>query len=320
MDQIENYQSNLIATLSAQRRNKEFVDMDIISSNGISHANRAIINFHPFWHDLLQDRCQEKYTTVIIPDYELKFIEDWLDNLYAHCCIDYSSQAAVVPEDVSNEDIENSPNFTAAAKARGNYQRRCEHCSKLFKNPKTYWTHALGHKPENWKHKCEQCRPSQSFMTKRHLMIHLSKVHDQQASVCKQCGKSYSTDANLNQHVKTSHQYSLYTCEQCGKVFKSKMSLRDHLKGHKNDASQFRTCQQCGKTFRGRYYYQHRKTHDPSQWKFQCQLCQDKFMTQSKLTEHQSLVHTGLAKFPCDQCHQMFLTQGRRSLHKKTCT
>ena len=83
------------------------------------------------------------------------------------------------------------------------FNQTCDHCQKVFKNYKTYLSHCWSHSPEKWKISCQEC-PKLFFQTKRHLMIHQSKIHGQHKK-CPHCSKMLSTDANLREHIRNLH-------------------------------------------------------------------------------------------------------------------
>lgn len=295
----QKYQQDLRKDFCKLRKAKKYVDICFVTSDGMEiFGHKSILSYlHPFWRNILQtfQSCDHDLT-VMLPDYTSKEVEEWLEKLYSYSAKEDQSLKVQKPKRMEK------------------FQKTCDKCGKEFKNVKTYHSHMMSHKPEKWKFSCGDC--GKKFMTNRHLLMHSAKVH-QQGLVCPDCGKSYSSDSNLKEHIKNVHNQIQYPCETCGKIFKSKTYLNSHLKLH--TSNQLKICPHCEKGFKGRYYYEHLKTHDPSSWKHNCEICQEKFLTKYKLIEHEALSHTGQAHFPCDFCHQLFLTTARRALHKKTC-
>ena len=297
---VEEYQRGLRKEFQLQREREQFTDLKIVCANGTTHGHKALVlNANEFWKLLLlRDVIEEDGSTVVImPDENLETVSLWLDNLYRG----HFSKSKAFP--------------------KMEFERRCEKCHKVFTNYKSYLSHKWSHQPEKWRIKCKECKvgPSPTFPTKRHLMIHQSKIHGKQHE-CPHCSKTFSTDANLREHIKNIHSHQKFFCEQCGKVFSAKSYLKAHQKKHTEPRS-MKKCTICDKVVTSRHFSQHLRSHDSSKWKYDCKAedCHEKFMTLYKLYEHESVVHTGKPRFKCDNCDQKFLTTAKRASHKKTC-
>ena len=320
---VDKYLYNLKTQFHKQRLENVFVDLQIIGYNGSTWAHKALLAYyHPFWKQILIDydtTLEDQVATILIPDEDIFVIEKWLNEIYTRQppILKSESPRGDCNAEVAIKIIKKSPIRKQKVSSKPQKKEfKCDECTQTFNNMKTYYSHTLKHKPEKWNFKCPMC--DQKCQTRRHLLLHKSKVH-QEGICCPQCGKTYSSDSNLKYHILNVHQATRkFTCEDCGKVFGCKTYLKSHRKIHSSISTE-RTCPYCSKSIRGRYYYQHVKSHDQSTWKYQCPQCDQKCQTRTKYQEHQSLFHSAEPKFTCDLCQEKFKTTTKRSLHKKTC-
>ena len=312
-ENIEHYIQNLREAFLVQRAAAEFTDIQFVLHDGTTRAHKMILSCsNNFWNTVLRDDDQrDGQVTVIIPEESLADVTEWLEKVYSSGSFN------------STKSSKKSRKITQALESgkstkTSKFKQTCQQCQKVFLNYKTYLSHCWSHRPEKWKISCEEC-PKLLFQTKRHLMIHQSKVHGKQKK-CPHCSKTLSTDANLREHIRNLHSIDAkYTCEQCGKIFSAKPYLRAHQKIHNAETRCMKKCPVCNKVVSSRHYSQHLRYHDPSTWKHNCQLCNEKFMTLYKLYEHESITHTGQPRFKCPHCEELFHTTARRAFHKKTC-
>ncbi len=326
---VEEYQNSLRQSLWELQKSNTHTDIEFRACDGSVRAHKLMLAAHnPFWKTCLQEavNVSDEDVLVIIPDETTEAIDSLMRGLYK------GTTMAVISE-TSNEQTPMKTKHNCrgtlkrqrkvcktSVKSEEYTENSCDVCDKNFPDKKALTNHKLKHKPDRWKFSCDRC-PPEKFMTSRAKAVHLFKVHGEQPFVCQHCGKVFSSDNNLRTHVKNVHGAEKFPCEVCGAIFGSKSYLKAHTK-LKHDQSQdqsLRSCPTCDKQVRGRYYYQHIKLHAPSQWKFSCPRCGDKFMTRYKLLEHESLVHTNQPRFKCEKCESMFHTTARRSVHRKTC-
>jgi hypothetical protein len=139
---------------------------------------------------------------------------------------------------------------------------------------------------------------------------------------CSECGKVIAgSPYNLEEHLRTHTGKRPFQCTgTCGKFFKRKSHLTSHLAlkacirkprkiGHH--------CSQCNVFIKGSPFNLrlHERTHSGFK-PFQCDECEDKFLSQSALRSHK-LTHSGLKPNKCDECGVSFSQPSALKSHKR---
>ena len=298
---IDDYQKDLGKNLYEQVLNENYTNVEIVCQNGKTFGHAAVLHRANRLWKILLTTVQDDNFTILLPNETVKNVQQWLKRVYI---------GATLANDTKN------PAAYITYKKK-DFEKRCDSCDKVFNSHKTFLSHMwTQHQSENWKIQCLDC--PLKFPTKRHLLIHQSKIHGNQIK-CSLCVKMFSSDANVREHIKNVHNSSKkYFCEHCGKKFSAKPYLKAHLKQHM-EPRDMKKCPICDKEVTSRHLSQHVRSHDSTTWKNQCSICSEKFLTLYKLYEHESIVHTGKPRFKCKLCHKMFHTTARRAGHKKTC-
>lgn len=143
----------------------------------------------------------------------------------------------------------------------------CSRCIKTFKRSKESVRHMMSdhiHELVNFVDKCSTC--NKSFPNNYTLQKHLKSQCENKSKklACNTCNKKFMWLDSMAKHIENEHpgtdKIKLYNCEMCGKGF----SRSEHLE-------------------------RHRKTHNPSEKKFECTVCQKKFNRKDNLRSHMKI-------------------------------
>lgn len=179
--------------------------------------------------------------------------------------------------------------------------------------------------------KCSVCL--NSFHTFRVLVEHMN-IHFRNY-ICDVCDAGFVSQSILFQHAKT-HRFGEFKCSYCSKIFETQLKKRAHERVVHTHTNVLNKCGYCVETFKD--YWQKEKhlaaVHGVTSPLFKCQacdktftqqkglrihtkrdhlmerphactLCDMKFFTGKKLTEHM-VKHTGLREFQCEVCHKSY--------------
>ena len=108
----------------------------------------------------------------------------------------------------------------------------CKICgpSKIFK--KTSLPNHMKNFHKNKDINCEVPGCDAKFKKKADMKKHVRHVHNNEKSLCVQCGDSFK---DLNYHMKVFHDNIRHPCETCEKVFTTKQGLSFHMKNSHGD-------------------------------------------------------------------------------------
>ena len=104
---------------------------------------------------------------------------------------------------------------------------------------------------------------------------------------CQQCSKSFGTDKQFVRHISKIHSDMNIRCisPKCGYLFSTRRAFVYHIKTHK-DLSLYH-CEYCNDFFVSQTLVEeHQKIHNDSDYKFQCQYCSKNKKCQTDLTKH----------------------------------
>ncbi|XP_073842922.1 uncharacterized protein [Musca autumnalis] len=127
---------------------------------------------------------------------------------------------------------------------------------------------------------------------------------------CKLCGKSYKEETNLWRHIRDKHPMSMdteYICKICHRQFTTQTGLDRHS-NRTHSVAQTPTkhkCEICGIYFKEILYLQThiRKKHPSSiDTEYMCEICSQKFTTQSGLDRHSFAMHPIVQKSTKHKC------------------
>lgn len=186
----------------------------------------------------------------------------------------------------------------------------------------------------------------QTFEKNSQLSLH-SQTHpfvDDEASICKICGKNVSQE-NMMGHIKITHlniikcRYCDFRCQElkmsdhvhrthsglnnfvcniCGKIFTSLSILNSHLKYHQRKEANIKSdaCEICSKRFSTKHYLRlHMEVHRNVRQLHQCNYCDKMYVSKIALDNHIRL-HKG-ETIKCDECGKQFVRQYELNVHMR---
>ncbi|CAC5408452.1 KRAB [Mytilus coruscus] len=181
----------------------------------------------------------------------------------------------------------------------GHFQ--CNTCSKTFVTQHRLRRHETLHDKGDFN--CKVC--AHVCTTKRYLIQHMRKEHDDQREVCYECGIFFETLMDKNQHMlthKTGH-CSNFICPKCGKTFELLRYLKNHNRqSHKGNEE---ICKVCSTFFESKeelrkHMWQHRQD-----FFYICKICKADFETSELLMNHSKEVHNS-HMYICENCGEQF--------------
>ena len=160
---------------------------------------------------------------------------------------------------------------------------------------------------------CEFCE--KVFKRRDHLTKHVKSVHVTERNFeCGFCAKKYTSETTLKQHVHNSHSQKLQQCQFCDKAFARKDHLAKHVQGVHVKERKY-VCEHCGKSYtsQGALLQHVGKAH--LEKKFECGKCGRRFATSIRLQIH--VQETSLASNPhsCEICEERFPTESLMREH-----
>lgn len=190
----------------------------------------------------------------------------------------------------------------------------CKACNKKFSHRYKVRQHFKLHHLPREIFNCEHC--DKTFKTKYQFNVH-SNLHRENVNdylfCCDKCDYRARSKHYLKVHEIRKHttEYN-FECDHCGKRFKMKMDLKFHLGTH--GASQH-MCDACGRMYTSQdSLYKHRRVVHINDYKYQCEICHQKLLTQENLDSHMAS-HKNLHS--CDECDLKFTKKYYVTRHKK---
>ena len=157
-----------------------------------------------------------------------------------------------------------------------------------------------------------------------------SNVESNYSSTCQICGmifnskNSMGSDYKLKSHLKFYHKKkNIYTCDDCGIPLNSRSELKVHdLSFHLEIVKNFQ-CNLCNEAFitEKNLKYHAQNVHEIV--KYPCHICDKKFSENWSLTQHIRIVHQGAKTHKCDICDKSFqysrnLREHKENVHRET--
>jgi KRAB domain-containing zinc finger protein len=143
---------------------------------------------------------------------------------------------------------------------------------------------------------CSLC--PKTFKRSRESVHHMITEHihelDNFVDKCVTCNKSFPNVFTLHKHLKSQceNKSKKLNCNVCNKKFMWLDSMAKHMEHEHPGTEKIKmyTCELCGKGFtRSEHLERHRKTHNPSEKKFECPVCQKKFNRKDNLRSHMKI-------------------------------
>ncbi|GJQ80970.1 hypothetical protein Trydic_g4787 [Trypoxylus dichotomus] len=195
---------------------------------------------------------------------------------------------------------------------------QCETCHLQFCKLEQYYTHSCDPMKNSQEYKCFKC--DASFFSARSLYTH-RKTHKTEGNlvdisgpfVCEVCSTEFPTYKSLRLHKRMHDPIKVKEIEPpvnyglTGETDPEKWGVREMF-----------VCQICNKTYDKQYEEVHMMSHSDEP-KYDCEICNRKFFTQSNLEMH-ARVHSNSKKFTCSYCKKGFLNYESLQEHvKHTC-
>ena len=165
---------------------------------------------------------------------------------------------------------------------------RCDRCSKVFKQRRSYDNHMKKHSgilPYN----CMEC--DKQFASKDTLGKHIKTHQNITRLECLHmgCEKTFKTRFALKEHMTVVHGTKTWLCAHsgCEKAYATQKDLRSHAIAHTSKHK----CDECGKTFRDHYNLaMHQDTHSGVKNEA-CPLCDYRCVQKNSLNGHMRKRH-----------------------------
>ncbi|CAG2170427.1 unnamed protein product [Oppiella nova] len=173
---------------------------------------------------------------------------------------------------------------------------------------------------------CLKCDKSFGFLSqlRRHLISHSD---DKNRFECQKCHKRFKWREGLNKHVMYSHDNlrpnKTVHCmaSECDKRFRHVFEMNEHFRQKHSRCPRYR-CQytDCadseGFVSKQEWERHVQLEHMNAQPLHRCQLCHKDFKCESNLIKHQNVKHLRIESFECNECEQRFVTKPKLSLHE----
>lgn len=219
----------------------------------------------------------------------------------------------------------------------------CDICQTTFEQKSKILRHITSKHSFHRPFKCSTCDKTFKYKCdlKAHRLVH-QDIDSSLLHCCDKCDYRTKTKNNLKSHYIRKHTDDYkFACEHCGKRFKMEWDLKFHVGTHSNSQHM---CDICGKFYTSNYsLYKHRKVAHLNEYKFQCNVCNKRLLTQENLDNHMkqhsrtyeckecgkvfaskrylathTTTHTGVKPYTCNICKKNFRTSHMRNTHLLT--
>ncbi|EDW85187.1 uncharacterized protein Dwil_GK12746 [Drosophila willistoni] len=131
---------------------------------------------------------------------------------------------------------------------------------------------------------------------------------------CDSCPQRFNMKSALERHAEVhSEKDRPHACAHCSKRFKRAQDMKWHMKTHEKVKPN--VCDVCGKAFALKYVLtQHKRSHEVLEKNFKCSVCGRTYLFEKSLRLHQR-VHTGMTYYNCDLCQERFVTHIKLKTH-----
>ncbi|XP_031626565.1 zinc finger protein 26-like [Contarinia nasturtii] len=154
----------------------------------------------------------------------------------------------------------------------------------------------------------------------QNVMTHVRTKHQElngKPYKCTYCERRFPSEHLLKNHIRTHTGEKPFLCADCGSAFKTNSALKSHIdKIHKSGKIMPYSCADCDLSFSLRYKFEHHRLSVHSdQRPYVCDVCQDRFKSQSTLRNHK-FTH-GERTNTCKFCQKKFKTNDYKRHHER---
>ncbi|XP_073842877.1 uncharacterized protein isoform X2 [Musca autumnalis] len=197
----------------------------------------------------------------------------------------------------------------------------CEICNEIFTTRRGRDTHSYRMHPVaqiHAEHKCEIC--GSCYLKSSSLQAHIRKKHPSSIHseyICEICNKRFTTQGGLDRHLYQKHRsVTEHKCKICGICFKEVSTLQTHIRRkHSSSIDTEYICEICNQRFTtqsglGRHSYRmHPVAQTPAEHK--CEICGRCYLESRNLQAHIRKKHPSStdAEYVCEICNQRFTTR-----------
>ncbi|XP_041968474.1 zinc finger protein 99-like isoform X3 [Aricia agestis] len=177
----------------------------------------------------------------------------------------------------------------------------CFVCGNIYLKLKSYMQHMHTHYRN---YICEVCNAG--YMNITDLKRHAAAAHVTGAVKCGLCDKEFKTLNKRKYHEKLVHNRFCHKCGYCQEMFNCYRKKEKHLYEAHGVSPPMIKCQVCDQSFVGqRRLTTHVKKVHLMDKPHKCTECEKTFFTKAELQNHH-VKHTGLRQFLCDYCLKTF--------------
>ncbi|XP_058449493.1 zinc finger protein 569 [Malaya genurostris] len=161
---------------------------------------------------------------------------------------------------------------------------------------------------------CSVC--DQVFLHKSNYLRHKKRHEPPGGFICSLCQQPFTTDWDRNQHKRSEH--SVFRCRLCKEEFPVEDDYNNHVQNeHDGRDREYDMCPTCGQQFRSVAQMKaHIASKCGSDKKYECQICQSRYLTQASLNAHM-IKHYGEKSHLCNYCGASFLNKGQLKVHER---
>lgn len=177
-------------------------------------------------------------------------------------------------------------------------------------------------------YRCPQPGCSSTFDTRQNLKVHLVlHTDDQRPFKCtvEGCGWSFTTSYKLKRHLQSHDKVRPFKCEweNCGRCFTTVYNLKAHVRAH--DQENAFVCEVCNERFRtASRLTNHQRTHFEPERPHKCEFpgCEKTFITFSALFSHNRTHFREMGQFSCSYpgCDKQYDKACRLKIHLRSHT
>lgn len=143
------------------------------------------------------------------------------------------------------------------------------------------------------------------------------RVRTKLSFICSYCGKSLQTRTNLDWHVRIHTNEKPHECDVCNRMFRTPVTLAAHKLIHTNEKPY--SCGICNAAFRQSAHLKTHQLRHQDEKKFSCKICDMSTKFKYNLDTHMRDVHFSAKKnYQCEICQEKMYTKTKLTNHMLT--